>query len=93
MQAKFGLSHSSFLGSRKVFPGLGRESELVNNVVERFRENTILDFDLDLLAGINYQLSDRLLIGIEASLSRYFLPIPQALQVRYRLKGNGVPSE
>jgi len=94
MKARFGLSHSEFLGSRKLFPGLNQEEpELVNNVIERFRKNTILDFDLDLLAGLNYQISDRLMIGIEGHLNRFLIPFPAALQVRYRLKGKGTPAE
>jgi len=89
MEMRFGLSHTRNLGGRQIFPGLGQESDLAFYIVERFRKNTILDFDLDFLAGINYQVSNRVAIGIEARPNRYFLPIPAALQVRYQLNGKG----
>jgi hypothetical protein len=83
LQSRFGATRSEALLIARVFPGLNEEIDLTENIVERFRTNTIFDAELDLLAGINYQLGGRLAIGIEASVSRYF--IPGTLQLRYRL--------
>lgn len=85
LQGRFGARHIKGYRLTQVFPGLNEEAGSIENIVERFRTNTIFEIDLDLLAGINYQISDRLLIGLEAHLGRFLLPVPRALQVRYRL--------
>ena len=85
LQSWFGATRSEALLVARVFPGLNEEINITENIVERFRINTIFDWDLDLLAGINYQLGDRLAIGIEAKLGQYLIPIPRAVQIRYRL--------
>lgn len=85
LQGRFGARHTKGYRFTQIFPGLNEEIGSIENIVERFRTNTIFDIDLDLLAGINYQINDCLLVGIEAHLSRFLLPAPRALQVRYRL--------
>ena len=85
LHVRFGARHTKGYRFTQIFPGLNEEIGSIENIVERFRTNTIFDIDLDLLAGINYQINDRLLIGIEAHLSRVLLPAPRALQVRHRL--------
>jgi hypothetical protein len=83
LQLDMAISFYTYRVGKNSFPGL--DVELPSEVSERFRKNTIFDFDLDLLAGFNYQLNDRWAIGLEAELTRYLLPVPAALQIRYRL--------
>ncbi|TXF89944.1 hypothetical protein FUA23_08275 [Neolewinella aurantiaca] len=89
LQGRFGVRHTEGIRLSQIFPGLNQEVGSIENVVERFRVNTIFDFDLDLLAGINYQLNDRFVVGLEAHLGRFLVPVPRALVVRYRLKSPG----
>jgi len=84
LQLDLAMSISTIRESSRSFPGLG--IELPSEIREQFLSNTIFDFDLYLLAGFNYQLNDHWAIGVEAELSRYLLPIPTALQIRYRFQ-------
>lgn len=77
-----GLNHFEVIDQQRTFPGLNEE--ITSLPAGRFRENTILELDLDIPVGFNVQVSDNWAIGLEAYLNRYLLPVPAALQIRYR---------
>jgi hypothetical protein len=88
LQLRTAIFHFETRGIQWVFPGENREEPRLDELRPAFRQNTIFDFDLKLLAGVNYQFADRWMVGFEAHLNRYLIPIPRALQVRYRLGSN-----
>lgn len=84
LQLDLGIRQSNFITSYNILPGLGSEEEVDPLLNRRFQKNTLLDFDLDLLLGVNYRLSDRFAVGLVGHLGRYLLPERlAALQVRY----------
>lgn len=86
LQMRNGISRQKTEDINRVFPGLDVEQNALANLRPAFRDNTILDFDLAFLWGINYRVSEKWIIGFEANLSRYLLPTaPKSLQIRYVL--------
>lgn len=83
LQLDFGVEQANSLNSFTHFPGLGIVQERESLLNERFQKNTLLNFDGRLLLGVNYRLSDKLALGFVTHLSRYLLPQPAGIQLRY----------
>lgn len=86
IELRTGLVRQQLTAVTAIFPAEDREEQRLAAILPQFRTQTIFDFELRLLAGVNYQLADRWSVGLATSLNRFLLPgLPNALQVRYRL--------
>ncbi len=83
----FGINFFDYLGGEKVYP-IHDTVLPADPIAPRFRQQTIFDWDTDILAGVNYWLSPRFSVGVEAAVRSYLLPVPRAFQLRYRLGAN-----
>ena len=82
------ISYSEYVRSLRQFPNQGVVEDLGVTVVERFRKNTLFDFDANFLVGANYRLSEKFALGVGIRLWRENLPSSGKLQLRY-LFGQG----
>lgn len=82
------ISHSRISNSQLVSPD--RPEVFDRPITPRFANNTIFDFEMEVFAGLSYQFSSRVNVGLEARIPLSGIPIPEPsnLIVRYRLGRN-----
>lgn len=79
----FAINRDQIVGTYRQFPLLGSEQEIDIQVVERFRTNTILNFDSSVRVGANYRLTEKLAVGFTVGLWKERYLKAAGVQLRY----------